>query len=181
MHLVTYGLGRRQYESDINRRYYRLRWNRWMTLTVTYLPSQCDENHFLKVRFLLFFSMQTHHMLRHTQRGRQAGGDIDTRATFKGPSADIAKVSPALILSDFIHAKVISDSPNGGGDGCGGSSSRKAVGEPGKPCVCHFGCISHQCRTVTHRWGASCWRSLPVPGKLLLSLCFQEVKAAAVK
>lgn len=160
MHLVTYGLGRRQYESDINQRYYRLQWNRWMTLTVTYSPSQCDENHFLKVRFLLFFSMQTHHMLRHTAwpsggwRHRHSS-HVQRRMHPLLPSADIAKVSPALILSDFIHAKVISDSPNGGGDGCGGSSSQKAMGEPGKPCVCHFGCISHQCRTVTHRLGAS--------------------------
>ena len=52
------------------------------------------------------------------------------------PSADIAKVSPALILFDFIHAKVISDSPNGGGDGCRGPASRRAVVEAGKHSVC---------------------------------------------
>ncbi|KAI4833018.1 hypothetical protein KUCAC02_015951, partial [Chaenocephalus aceratus] len=59
------------------------------------------------------------------------GGDIDTPSTFKGgcsalPSADIAKVSAALILFDFIHAKVISDSGNGGVKGL------RAMEKPGK-------------------------------------------------
>lgn len=51
------------------------------------------------------------------------------------PSADIAKVSSALILFDFIHAKVISDSGNGG-DGCRGSPSWKTILKPVYMCVC---------------------------------------------
>lgn len=69
--------------------------------------------------------------------------------------ADIAKVSPALILFDFIHAK---------GHRWFSKWRRRWLGrvlEPGSrgrawKNKCHFGCISHWRSTITHWWGASC-------------------------
>lgn len=82
-----------------------------------------------------------------TLRPRSEGG----RTRF----ADIAKVSPALILFDFIHAK---------GHRWFSKWRRRWLGrvlEPGSrgrawKNECHFGCISHWRSTITHWWGASC-------------------------
>lgn len=87
LHLVTYGLCRRRYESDknIKQTCYRLQSNTQMTSAAT------AEGSFPKGAFsfaLLHASAP--------QRGHQAGGDIDTQATFKGGCTDIAKVSAAF-------------------------------------------------------------------------------------
>ncbi len=154
-------------------------------------------SHFLKMCFLLFFlhanasHVQTHTAWPSGRWRHRHSSHVQRRMHPLLPSADIAKVSSALILFDFIHAKVISDSRNGGGGGCGGSPGRKAMVDSGQHCVCvvlPFWMHESLVRDRYSQWRMSetTWpqRSLPVPGKWLLSLCFHKNrrrKAAVVK